>query len=120
MKQPKTELEEQSDLIWWADQHADPRLSLIYSHLNGVRVSPKTATEIKQSGGRKGIPDLFLPVPSQNYHGLYIELKRTAGGTVSADQRRWIAMLENQGYRAVVCKGAAAAKVVIEQYLGLA
>ena len=50
-------------------------------------------------------------------HGLYIELKKQTGGRVSPEQRSWLSALEGQGYRAVVCKGAAHAWQVIADYL---
>jgi len=57
------------------------------------------------------------PVARGSCHGLAIELKRTKGGRVSAEQRWWINRLLEQGYCAAVCNGWQAAKRVIEDYL---
>jgi VRR-NUC domain len=114
-----TEHQEQVDLINWCNSHADLRLQLIYSHLNGMRSNPNTGRKQKAAGAKKGIPDLFLPVPSGEFHGLYIELKRLKGGTISPEQKIWISLLLKQGYEVVVCKGAEAAKTEIEQYLNI-
>jgi hypothetical protein len=59
----------------------------------------------------------MLPVARGGYHGLFIEMKRQKGGTVSPTQRDWIEYLLAQGYQAVVCRGFDAAREVIEQYL---
>lgn len=114
-----TEQEEQTRLIQWCDRCPDRRASLIYSHLNGIRASIGATVKAKHSGARKGIPDLFLPVASGGFHGLYIEMKRSKGGTLSREQKQWIATLKSQGYEAVVCKGHQSAIDEITKYLGL-
>jgi VRR-NUC domain len=113
-----TEYQEQCDLIAWCDRHQDLRVCLIYSHLNGMRTGLGTAIKAKRSGARNGIPDLFLPVPSNGYHGLYIELKRLKGGVVSAEQKAWGKQLKLLGYQWVLCRGCNEAKLEIAGYLG--
>lgn len=112
-----SEYQEQVDLIAWCDTHPDRRLHLIYSHLNGMRTNIGAAKKAKASGARKGIPDLFLPVASRGFNGLYIELKRAKGGSLSPEQKEWMALLKGQGYECVRCNGAEAAKVALLQYL---
>ncbi len=60
---------------------------------------------------------MCLPVARNGYHGLYIELKRQKGGTVSETQKSWITALAEQGYKAVVCRGADEAIGTIKEYL---
>jgi VRR-NUC domain len=108
---------EQADLIWWCHHHPDPRVSLITPSLSGVRLPIALAAKMKRQGLLKGDPDLHLPVPIAPYHGLYIEMKRLKGGQLSQEQKVRICQLEAQGYRVDVCKGAEAAKVVINDYL---
>ncbi len=112
-----TEQEEQAALIQWCDAYTDRRASLIYSHLNGMRASIGAVVKAKAAGARKGIPDLFLPVPCGEFHGLYIEMKRVKLGTLSSEQKAWIDALSELGYRAEVCKGHQSAIEVIKQYL---
>jgi hypothetical protein len=114
-----TEHEEQVRVIKWCDAQRDPRASLIYSHLNGLRAPLGAVVKAKAAGGRKGIPDLFLPVPSQGYHGLYVEMKRLKLGKISPEQKEWIARLGAMGYRVEVCKGHEVAIAIIQDYLGL-
>lgn len=111
-----SEHQEQIDLIKWCDSHSDPRIHLIYSHLNGLRTNIGAAIKAKAAGARRGIPDLFLPVPINEFHGLYIELKRVKGGSLSKEQKEWMLLLTNQGYKSVRCNGSEAAKVAIEDY----
>jgi hypothetical protein len=113
-----TEHEEQVRVINWCDTFADRRASLIYSHLNGLRAPLGAVVKAKASGGRKGLPDLFLPVPSQGYHGLYIEMKRLKLSKVSTEQTEWIERLRSMGYRVEVCKGHETAIDTIKEYLG--
>lgn len=116
----KSEWEEQCEFVRWCHSHpTEPRLKLIYSHLNGMRASIGAAVKEKKAGATKGIPDLFLPVPAQGYHGLYIEMKRTEGGVASEAQKMWVGLLCQQGYAVAVCKGKEAAVTVTEQYLEL-
>ena len=84
---------------------------------NGGSRNRIEAHNLKLEGVKAGVPDICLPVPCGNYHGLYIELKRTKGGVVSDAQKEWIEMLNGRGYLAVVAKGANEAIKVISDYL---
>ena len=67
-------------------------------------------------GVKSGVPDLAFPVPSGEYHGLYIELK-AKGGKPSENQLWWCAELVKQNYAAVICYGWQQAAEVIIKYL---
>ena len=96
---------------------ARPELGLLYAIPNGGKRAIKTAIALKAQGVKSGVPDMCLPVARGGYHGLYIELKRQKGGTVSETQKSWITALTEQGYKAVVCKGADEAIGTIKEYL---
>lgn len=72
---------------------------------NGGKRTMVQAVKMKRTGLVAGIPDLCIPVPRSPYHGLFIEMKRVHGGTVSENQKYWIARLKELGYQAVVCAG---------------
>lgn len=72
---------------------------------------------MKAEGVKPGVPDLCLPVPRAIWHGLYIEMKRATGGTVSADQIKWTDFLRRQGYYIAVAHGAEVAKQILRQYI---
>lgn len=116
---PQSEHHEQAALFRWAEYAAGrwPELGLLHAIPNGGHRSKITAAMLKAEGVRPGVPDICLPVPRHDWHGLYIELK-TPRGRPSKEQQRWIAALNRQGYRADVCHGWEQARAVIELYLG--
>lgn len=76
----------------------------------------RNMAKMKKEGLRKGIPDLFIPVAKNGYHGLFIEMKRVKGSTTSKEQKEWIEKLNNNGYKAIICKGSQVAISEIENY----
>jgi hypothetical protein len=114
-----TEHQIQSDLIKWLAKHPDPRTGMIFAIPNGGWRSQRTASTLKAEGVRAGVPDLFLPIPCNGYHGLFIELK-TPTGRPTPEQKQWIDALNEQGYKAVICKGLIAAQTEINNYLSQA
>lgn len=96
---------------------AYPELELMYHIPNGGYRSKAEAARFRREGVKPGVPDICLPVPRGEYHGLYIELKRRDGGKVSKFQTEWIAKLNENGYLAVVCNGWEKAAETITQYL---
>ncbi|MBT6337899.1 MAG: VRR-NUC domain-containing protein [Desulfobacula sp.] len=121
----KTLLEEteQQIIFKWirANQIRYSKLQLAYGTLNGVRLAPKLRKKMYLQGNRKGVPDIVLPAKSctGRYSGLYIELKRVFRGVVSIDQKRYMKLLNEQGYLALVCRGHAEAIELIKDYLGI-
>ena len=113
------ESEEQQTLFAWARvmERKYPELALLVHIPNGGLRNMPEAVRFKAEGVRKGFPDVILPVARGAFHSLAIELKRRKGGTVSPEQRAWLAALKEQGWCAAVCRGAAEAITVIEEYL---
>ena len=101
---PPTEDVEQICLFRWANaqQGKYPELALMYHVPNGGKRSKSEAARFRAMGVKAGVPDIFLPVKRSGhwltipsdliapYNGLYIELKRQRGGTVSAAQKQWM------------------------------
>lgn len=114
-----TEEQEQRSLIEWRDAwlHRYPELALLYAIPNGGYRAKRTAVVMRQTGTKKGIPDLHLPVSRQGFHSLYIELKRTEGGRVTPEQKAVIDALRSHGNRVEICKGAGEAIAVLKAYL---
>lgn len=75
------------------------------------------AVNLKKRGVKAGVPDIFVAIPNQGWHGLFIELKRKTNYKVSEKQQEMIKLLLNQGYLAHVCLGWEDAKNKIENYL---
>lgn len=84
---------------------------------NGGKRDAREAYNLKRQGVKPGVPDLCIPVPNSKYHGLYIEMKRANGGTLTKHQVEWLERLKYNGYCAYCCHGADNAIALIEQYL---
>jgi len=99
-----------------AEGHTDPRLALLFAIPNGGHRHIGVARKMKAEGVKRGVPDYCLPIPRGEYHGLFIELKTKTGST-SKEQKQWLQALTQQGYLAVVAKGADEAIAAIQKYL---
>ena len=86
---------------------------------NGGVSSPRQKAKFTRMNTLSGFPDLECFIAKGRYHGLYVELKREKGGVVSANQKRIIDMLNEEGYCAIVCRGLDASIEAIEQYMAL-
>ncbi len=113
------ESEEQQALFAWAQamEARYPDLAYLVAIPNGGLRNAVMGARLRAEGTRKGFPDMILPVARGGYHSLAIELKREKHGAVSPEQKDWLDALNARGWHAVVCKGAAAAIRVIEEYL---
>ena len=113
-----SEAEEQMAVIKWAELMSNKHTCLkwLYHCPNGGSRNVAEAANLKRMGVKAGVPDLCLPYPSNGHHGLYIEMKRD-GGRLTAAQRDYLAWLNENGYRAVVCYGTEHAIKVLEYYL---
>lgn len=123
MRQVKTnkETQEQKDLMLWCKYQESkyPELALIFHIVNEGKRSARTGAELKRMGMKKGVPDICLPVPRGQFHGLWIELKADRTKKATKEQREWLIKLSEQGYKAVLCYGADDAVKVIKEYLNL-
>jgi len=73
---------------------------------NGGKRNAREASALRRQGVQSGIPDLVLPGPDARWRCLAIEMKRTAGGKVSAEQEQWHGLLRSCGWKILVCHGA--------------
>ena len=112
---------EQTWIFRWAAvmSASHPELKLLFHIPNGGSRNKIEAAKLKAQGVKPGVPDICLPVPNDEYHGLYIELKRRDGGHVSENQKAWLSALKACGYKAEICKGADEAVSMIEDYLNI-
>lgn len=92
-----------------------PLLCLLHCSLNGVKLSKTQAAQAKAQGMLSGVPDLFLPVPRQGHHGLFIEMKSDKG-RVSDNQKWFLEQVASIGYKVAVCYGVNEAIKTIEDY----
>jgi hypothetical protein len=120
-----TEHHEQVMLFQWLELMANkhPELAAAFAIPNaggysgGFRSNVARVQRMKREGVRSGVPDVFVPVPRGGFHGLFLELKRQKGGSITPEQKAWHAVLIRHGYQVAVCKGFEAAKQAVESYL---
>lgn len=117
-----SEARHQMNVIRWSQQPSIrsrwPELALLHHIPNGGTRDAVEAKHLKDQGVKRGVPDLCLPVPRGQYHGLYIEMKAETGRT-SPEQDWWGERLLGQGYMWEVCHGYRSAISVLEWYLSL-
>lgn len=93
-----------------------PKLKFCASS-GGLRTSMAQAIKNKLAGYSKGYPDIHFPLQKNGYAGLFIEIKKTKGGTKSAEQKEWVGYLNAQGYMAVFAHGLDECISILEGYL---
>lgn len=88
---------------------------------NGGRRNAREAARLRAEGVRPGVHDLFLPIPREDAHGLWIEMKAPPGypSRTTPEQRRWADRMLEAGYAVAVCGGADEAIGRIGTYLRL-
>jgi VRR-NUC domain len=90
---------------------------LFYHVPNGGRRDYLEGAKFKRMGVKAGVPDICIPLPRKGYHGLYIELKRAKGGSLSESQQEWRDALTREGYCWYEAKGADELIAFVENYL---
>ncbi|WP_099468343.1 VRR-NUC domain-containing protein [Konateibacter massiliensis] len=108
----------QEALFSWAAYQMQrmPELEYLHHVPNGGKRDKATAIALKRQGVKAGVPDIHLPVARGKYHGLYIELK-AGKNTTTANQKRWLKFLGQQGYYIAVCYCWQDAAKLLEEYL---
>jgi hypothetical protein len=84
--------------------------------------------QLKAEGVKPGIPDIFLPLPVEAWHGLYIEMKKpsvkpkkaSSRGGVSDEQIEFRDYAHKNGYGHVVCYSWKEAADILKEYVGYA
>lgn len=112
-----TEHSHQVALFAWCAISNILELRLLFAIPNGEQRTAVTGARLKAAGVKAGIPDIFLPVARNGFHGLWIELK-IHKGVVSEKQHEWLDLLSKQGYATRVCFGWEEARNALLEYLG--
>ncbi len=83
---------------------------------NGGKRGKATAGKLKAEGVRAGVLDVFLPVPSCGFAGLWIEFK-AGDNDLTSEQAAEAARLANDGYAVAVARDTIAAILHTKAYL---
>ena len=108
----------QVQVVQWFDMRYKKYSGRLFAIPNGGKRHVVVASKMKKEGVRSGVPDLFLPVPSGKYHGLFIEMK-SAKGRVSIEQSRFLTAVSENDYSAHICYSADDAIDKIKGYYNL-
>lgn len=87
-----------------------------FSVPNGGRRDTVTGAILKAEGALSGVADLFLSVPNNVHHGLYVEMK-TRKGRQQDSQKAFQKAVEAQGYRYEICRSLDDFIALIKDYL---
>ncbi len=112
----ESERRAQQRVVQWLYEKRVP----FFSVPNGANVSMANRMTLLSEGLQAGVPDLVIVCARGGYHGLFVEMKREDGGAgLSDDQKKWLKILQEEGYHAIQCNGYDRALEAIEWYLGL-
>ena len=100
-------------------------LRWLHSIPNGGLRDARTAALMKAEGARRGIPDVFLPVPIsfggnvfiEWKHGLYIEMKKPTDSKIGDEQQAFAEYAKSVGYHHVFAYSWREAAYAIKEYL---
>ena len=119
-KKPVSEYEHQKSFIDYIRAAYPKYEKLTRLSLNGIPLPRSSFGMIiamaKKAGMVKSESDLFIAVPANGYHGLFIEMKKP-GGVLSDEQRKYLDTVASMGYAAHACYSDKEAIRVFENYI---
>lgn len=95
-----------------------PEFEFIHAVPNGGKRDMVTAAKLKAEGVKAGVLDIFVPIPTKDYNGMYLETK-TKTGALSTEQKKFKAFAEAQGYKVVIYRSAEAGIRALAEYLNI-
>lgn len=84
---------------------------------NQGKMSKFTGNKLNKMGRQKGFPDIFIPIVTPRFGGLFIELKVKKTSKISPMQKFWINELNMRGYCAEIAYGLDHAINIITNYI---
>ena len=119
--QKRSESTEQTRVMNWArrNEYRCPELALLHHIPNGGSRNKIEAANLKAQGVKSGVPDLCLPAPKGEFHGLYIEMKFGKNKTTAA-QEEFMALLQAEGHKTAVAYSYEEAREIVRGYLARA
>jgi len=118
-----SENQEQKALVKWLNYHPIVRDYFFKINNEGKR-TPLQGFNLHLMGMRRGVSDLFIYYPSNGFHGLFLEVKRSKKYSLSEmSTETWVAQQEfgrtvqGVGYAFETCYGWVDGKNIIDAYL---
>lgn len=116
----RSEEREQARFVRWCSIPAvrglAPSLVWLFHCPNGGKRDAFTGAQMVALGVKRGVPDLLLPVARNRAHGLAIEFK-SATGTTTPDQDRWLEHLQGESWWVDIARSAEEAREIVSHYL---
>lgn len=113
------EHEAQCEVVAWAAARVlagQWELEWLFAVPNGGHRHPATAARLKAEGVKRGVPDLWLPIPHGGKVGCVIEMK-IKPNIPTTEQLAWLDELAAVGWRTAVAYSAAEAIAVLGDYV---
>ena len=110
------EQHEQIILVSWFYTQFPSFSDDLHHFANERKCSMQQGALLKRMGVKRGVSDLFLGIPNNGYHGLWLELK-VEKGKLTKEQISFIERKNQKGYFAIAVWGFESAKLVILDYL---
>jgi len=96
---------------------AQPKLApFCFSVPNERKTSPMHGALLKKMGLKPGVADIFIAIPSGEYHGLWVEMKAGKNKPTPL-QLEFLANMKSKGYATAICYDAPTAIKTLEDYL---
>ena len=89
---------------------------LFTASTQGLKLTAMQGARFKKMGYLAGTPDLLFFQPTDEYHGLFVEMK-SERGIQSPEQRTFQGYAERSGYKYSLCRSAEKAIEALESYL---
>lgn len=107
----------QSLLIRWFRLQYPLMAKCLFAIPNGGARHIGTAIKLKAEGVTAGVSDLFLMIPANGLHGLFIEMKKDKSAKLQQNQTEFLNLAESMGYGAKVAYGFEEGQKIIQKYL---
>lgn len=93
-----------------------PGLRWAFAVPNGFLDTKGKRLRAWREGMTAGVSDIFIPLPSKGFHGLFLEFKKD-GGTLTKPQKAFIADMRARGYKAEVAYGFRQGLEILRDYI---
>jgi hypothetical protein len=110
------ESKSQRDFFKWLKCYPAIR-DMSFAIPNGGKRNAFLGKLMQLEGMTAGVPDIFVAIPINGWHGLFIEMKEI-GNSLSPLQAIMMDRLTKRGYFCETCYGWEAAKDTVTRYIG--
>lgn len=112
-----SEHDEQRNLVHWFRLQYPHLARCFFAIPNGGHRNILVAKKMKDEGVMRGVADLFLMLPRNGCHGLFIEMKKSSGGHQSEEQKEFQKTCLLTGYKYFLARGCKDAMDFLKEYL---